>query len=262
MRILATVIACVALTACASGYQKFYQPYADPRTLSEVQLLTPGEQPMIFSSNDLDRDVKVAVSKGYRPVGHASFNGAMEDHKSLTQQAEAVGALLVLVKSKFAESRTITTPLFVPDSQTTYVSGNVYGSGSFASYSGTATTYGTSIIPITTTQQRFDQTAVFFVKTTSKAKFGLMTTDLTQEQRIHLERNTGAVVDVVREDSPAFVANILPGDVIIEIAGIAIQNKEHASEVMRSTNPIDGRCTIKVIRNSTERAIEVLLNKR
>lgn len=259
MRQITTVFACFILVACASGYQQFYKPYIDARTLPDVQLLGNGDAPKVFSSNDIERDVKIAISKGYRPIGESSFNGEIESEQAVVNQAKSVGAVLVLVNSKFTESRTITTPLFLPNSQTTYNSGSVYGTYGGANYSGTSTTYGTTVVPITTHQQRYDQTAVYFVKSTRKLKFGLYPVDLTPELRSKYERNTGAVIDIVAEESPAFAANVLPGDILIELNGTPIINAKHALEIMQSTSPKDGKCILKVIRNGTERSIELQL---
>jgi hypothetical protein len=260
MRIILAIVICALLSACASGFQQYYKPYVDAKTLPDVQLLGPGETPKIFSSNDLQRDVKIAMSKGFHSIGHSSFNGAIESERALVQQAQSVGAVLVLVNSKFTENRTITIPLFVPNNQTTYSSGSIYGTGGSARYTGTSTTYGSTVVPITTQQQRFDQTAIFFVKSTRKLKFGLFLIDLTPELRVKLERNTGAIIDIVAENSPAFIANVLPGDILLEIDGIKILGAKHASEVMNSTNPRDGKCTLKILRNGTERAIAIQLN--
>ena len=259
MRQIATVFACFILAACASGYQQFYKPYIDARTLPDVQLLGNGEAPKIFSSNDMQRDIKIAVSKGYRSIGASSFNGQIESEQAVVNQAKSVGAVLVLVNSKFTESRTITTPLILPNNQTTYNSGSVYGTYGSANYSGSSTTYGTTVVPITTQQQRYDQTAVYFVKSTKKLKFGLFTVDLTPELRSKYERNTGAVIDVVAEESPAFAANVLPGDILIELNGTPIINAKHASEIMQSAQPKDGKCILKVIRNGIEKSIELQL---
>ncbi len=258
MRLLTALVACVVLTACASGYQRFYKPEVDARTLPDVQLLGEGERPKIFSSNDLQRDVKIAMSKGYRSIGVSSFNGQIESEQAVVNQAKAVGAVLVLVNSTFTESRTISTPLFLPNNQTTYSSGSVSGPYGSANYSGTSTTYGTRVVPITQ-QQRYDQAAVFFVKSTRKMKFGLFTVDLPPELRSKYERNTGALIEIVAEESPAFAANILPGDILVELNGTSVLSAKHASELMRSAAPQDGRCILKIIRNGTEKTVELQL---
>ena len=259
MRLITVIVTCLVLNACASGYQQFYKPYVDAKTLPDVQLLKDGDKPEIFSSDDMQRDVKIAISRGYRPIGASSFNGQIESEQAVIHQAKSIGAILVLVNLKFTESRTITTPLFLPNNQTTYNSGSVYGTYGSANYSGTSTTYGTTVVPITSQQQRYDQTAVFFVKSTKKPKFGIMVTDLPPELRSKYERNNGALIDNVAEESPAFAANLLPGDILIELNSTTVINAKHAEELMQSASPKDGKCILKVIRNGTEKSIELQL---
>lgn len=261
LRLAITACAVLALSACASGYQQFYKPYVDARYLPDVQTLAPSEKPKVFSSSALQRDVKIARSRGYVPIGHSSFNGEMESERGVVQQAQKIGAVLILVSSKFAETRSITTPLYLPNNQTTYSSGSVYSTRGSVNYSGTSTTYGTTVVPITTQQQRYEQAAVYFVKSTRKLRFGLFPIDLPPEARTKLERNTGALIDVVAEESPAFAANILPDDVLIEVNGVVVLNAKHAGELLQAVPSMVREVPLKVIRNGKEREILLTLNE-
>ncbi|UUZ67957.1 PDZ domain-containing protein [Polaromonas sp. P2-4] len=102
---------------------------------------------------------------------------------------------------------------------------------------------------------------MYFVKSTRKLKFGLFPIDLPPELRAKLERNTGALIDIVAEDSPAFAANVLPGDVLIELNGTIVLSAKHAGELMQAATPKEGKCMLKLIRNGTERSIELRLNE-
>lgn len=273
MRKLFACLAVVMLASCAGGFQQFYNPFVDARKLSNVQLLGSNEDPAIYSTNDMKRDVLAARSKGYIPIGYASFNGAMGTRSQVVQQARNVGAVMVLVSSQYTGTRQITTPLFVPNNQTTYynsittgqTNGSVYSGYGSANYSGnfngmtsgTATTYGTTVVPMTTYQQRYDQSAVFFVKSTIKPRFGLFINDLTPELRDKYQRNTGVLVVAIAEESPAFIANILPGDLIIEISGTQVVDAKQATELLKSVLPNGGSCPLKIIRDGTEKTIAV-----
>ena len=260
MKYLVLVLMCFLLTSCANGYVKFYHPFVDPHTLTDVEMLKSGETPKVFASDDLKRDQHSLASKGYITIGASSFNGKYVGEQDAIDQATSLGALLVLIKSKYTGTNTSTIPLFIPDNQTTYTSGTVYGSrGGSASYSGSSTTYGTTVVPITTSQRRYDQAALYFVKSTKKQKFGLMVKDMTQEQRVKLERNTGVYIDNVREDTPVFYANVLPGDFLIEINGTSINNSKHAIDIMKDCSA--PKANLKIIRNGVEKQIEVQLNK-
>lgn len=257
MHRVASVLFSILIAGCAaSGFQQFYKSYGDPKTIPEVQLLAPGEKPTIYSSDNLDRDVKILISRGFQPVGHSAFNCALEGEEQVASQATRVGALVVLVKSAYTNTQTNTVPLVLPNNSTTYGSGTAYGSGGSASYYGSSTTYGTSVVPITSQQRRYDQSAVYFVKINKKYKFGVQIANLTPEQRTTIERNTGAVIDVVMENTPAFIANILPGDILIRLNGTDVRNAEHASELMGAA-PSNADCELSVLRNGQEKTIVV-----
>jgi serine protease Do len=268
------LVFCIAiLTGCHNGYREFYHPNFDPKTppvpTTDLKYLDQNEKPQIFSTNDLQRDVKIARSKYWLPIGYSSFNGPMGSQDQVISQAQTLGAPMVLVTSQFSENRTITTPLFIPNNHTTYyngtTSGQVYGNRGYnANYNsnttGTATTYGTTVVPMTSVQSRFDQTAVFFARYVKKLRYGLYVVPLTPELRQKYERNTGALVDIVFENSPAFTANILPGDIVTEIDGKIVDNAPKAMELMRDTQPANGLSIIKLFRNGTEKTINVQLD--
>ncbi len=169
MRALLIIAVVFLLTACASGYQQFYKQYVDPKNLADVELLQPGEESKVYGTSNFDKDIKTLRSKMYIPIGYSSFNGKYEDESKVKAQAKRVGATVVLVNSQYTNTQTTTPPLFIPNSSTTYSFGSVYGGGIYGGYSGTSTTYGSTVVPITTQQRRYDQTAVFFVKSTNSS---------------------------------------------------------------------------------------------
>jgi len=267
------VLCIITLTGCAhNGYREFYHPNFDPKNptvpTTDLKYLDQNEKPQIFATNDMQRDVKIARSKYWLPIGYSSFNGPMGTQDQLLSQAQALGAPMVLVTSKFTENRTITTPLFIPNNQTTYYNGTTNGqfngnNGYNANYNsnttGTATTYGTTVVPITSVQTRYDQDAVYFARYSKKLKYGLSFAPLTPELRQKYERNTGALVDIVFENSPAFSANILPGDIVTEIDGKVVDSAPRVMELMRDAQPANGQSTVKILRNGTEKTINVQL---
>jgi hypothetical protein len=277
MRFSTIFLLAVFLSGCAtSGYKQFYNPYVDAKTLPEVQLLAGGQEPQVFGTNNFDRDILILRSKKYIPIGYSSFNGGYEDTKNAAEQAKQIGATLVLVSSQFTNTQTTTSTLFLPDNKTTYHSGTGSGTTSYnsayggylgisntnATYSGTSTTYGTKAVPITSHQRRYDQNAVYFVKTTKKFKFGFFINDLTPDQRAQFERNTGVLINVVIEDSPAFYSNVLAGDVIIAVDGHLVKNARHAMKLMADISPNQKSSKLTVIRNGTEKEIEVQFEDR
>jgi len=261
MRTLVTLSLAIVIAGCASGYHQFYKPYVDTRTLNDVELLKPGEEPKIYGTDDFDRDIKALRSKQYVPVGFSSFNGKYEDESNVKAQAMRVGATVVLVNAKYTNTLTTTSPLFLPKSSTTYHSGSVYGGGVYGGYSGTSTTYGKTVVPITTHQMRYDQTAMFFVKSTKKLKFGVSVLNLKDEQRRALQRNTGAIIDSVVEGSPAFYSNVIAGDILIKINDSEVRDAKHALELMKGVSPSASSTKFTVIRNGKEQGITIKFDK-
>lgn len=155
------------VSACApSGYQQFYRPFHDAKTLADVELLKPGQEPRVFGSDNFDRDIKILRAKQYVVVGYSSFNGSFEDTKNAAEQAKRLGATVVLTNSEYTNTQTTTSTLFLPDNKTTFHSGtanintsytNIYGgnlgsSHSNLGYGGVSTTYGTKAVPYTSTK--------------------------------------------------------------------------------------------------------------
>lgn len=273
MRFSIVLLVATLLAGCAtSGYKQFYKPYVDAKTLTEVKLLSEGKEPQVFGTDDFDRDILILRSKNYIPIGYSSFNGGYEDTKNAAAQAKQIGATLVLVNSKYTNTQTTTSTLFLPDNKTTYHSGTVSGntsynsaysgylggSNTYGSFSGSSTKYRTKAVPIISHQSRYDQNAVYFVKSTKKYKFGVQFNDLTPEQRTQFERNTGVLINVVIEDSPAFTSNVLAGDVLIKVGGHLVKNTKHAMEIMANVAPDKKSSALTVIRNGTEKKIDVV----
>jgi len=232
------------LSSCTSSYTKFYKPYGDPNTLKNVAWLKPNEQPKIFRSSDFDKDVLILKSKKYIPLGYSSFNGEFEGENKVRDQAKNVRASVVLVKSKYTNTQTSIYPLFIPNTTTTYYYSN--------NYIGSTTTNYNSIVPITNHQRRYNQEAIFFVKSTKKLKVGVHLGNLDLDSRKDLERNTGAIVKVVHEDSPAFFANVIPGDILIKVNNVDVRNTDHAIELMKNIDAPSNNMSFTIIRNKGE----------
>jgi len=247
--------------SCAlNGYQKFYKPYLDIKTLPDAVLLKPEQEPQILGTDNFERDKKILRAKHYMPVGFSSFNGAYEGEHNIKNQARDLGATIVLINAKYTHTLTTTSPLFLPTSTTTHHSGSVMSSGALGTYQGTSTSYGTTVIPITSQEMRYDQTAMFFVKLDEKPKFGVVSFDLSPELKAKTERNMGALIYVVIEDSPAFYSNILEGDILIQIDDIVIINAQQARDVMVSYDTSKRKSVFKIIRNGKEH--DITLNFR
>ncbi len=92
-------------------------------------------------------------------------------------------------------------------------------------------------------------------------QFGVRVNDLTDAQRQRLERNTGAVVIKVYENTPAFFANILVGDVIIAVNGVPVGTAADAVAKLRAIDQSAGPATVTVIRRGAKKTITVRFNR-
>jgi serine protease Do len=257
-RSIIILLASFVLTGCVtSGHQKFYRPDEQIASHPDVELLREGQTPTIYASQDLDRDEKILVSRSYIRIGYSSFNGALEGQEAVSAQARRVGASVVLVKSQYTDTQTTTIPLFVPNTATTYGSGTMFGYGGSATYYGSSTTYGTAVVPMTTQHRRHDQVALYFAKLNRKFKYGLLVVELPPEARAAIQRNTAALIEIVMEQSPAFYANILPGDILLAVDGKEVRSATHAVEVMAATIPSRGKNTLTILRSGEEKVVSI-----
>lgn len=232
----AILIFVLVITGCVNPYEKFYTGKPDVRV--EPQYMPSNEGLKIFSSNDFKQGIRALKRKGYFPFGESAFyaNPNVVSEAQLREQASKIGAQVVLVSQKFSHSVSGAMPLTLPNTTTSYSTGSAtaYGpSGPVTAYgSGTTTTYGTQTTYIPFTVNSSDFNAVYFAK--GKSRIGFLTAPLDDEARKRIESNAGVLVDIVVEDTPAFEADILPGDILISFNGGTVRSIEHYQELLMS----------------------------
>ena len=260
MKGIVVALTALAMAGCAtSGYQKFYQSYGDVSQLQDVTFLSEGEEPIVYQVDiqEMASSVKSLRARDYVAIGSSSFNGVYEDISRAKAHAKKLKAVVVIVGAAYTETQTSTVPISMPSTQTTYGSGSVYAGGMYGTYTGSSTTYGSTVVPVTVHHRRYDQGAVYFVKGHRKYRFGIQLADLTPQHRQALGRNTGALIDVVVEKTPAFYANVMEGDVIIAIDGREIRDPAEAISVMASIPEDVESSVLKVIRGGVEIDVDV-----
>ena len=209
------------------------------------------------------------VEDGYGMIGYSSFTGPKFDENQAINQAKQVKASVVVVYSKYFDTKTGMRPLVLPDVKTSVSSGqataygSAFGSGGYASGSataygtGTTTTYGTKTIYTPYSIDRFEQGATYWVKTKGQIT-GIFPRDLPPEIRQKIGSNKGVLVLAVVKQSPAFSADILRGDIIKKVNNIEITDIKHYFQVMVSN--ANKKVTITVLRDGKEIVKEVKLN--
>lgn len=163
----------------------------------------------------------------------------------------------MLVSSKFSHAVSGAIPLTLPNTTTSYSSGTAtaYGSGgSVTAYgSGTTTTYGTQTTYIPYTVNRSDFNAIYFARI--KPRIGFLAEPLDDEAKRRLQSNSGVRVVVVTEGSPAFDANILPGDILISFGGETVRSVDHYQELLKT---LSGEA-VDLVLNRDDRLIKLTL---
>lgn len=225
--------ACVVvllLSGCTNFFNKFYRA-GNPQAIAatQAQFIAPPAKPALFlHSDDLKADQKRMAEDGYILIGYSDFYApAKKVHEDqAVEQGKAVGASVVLYRSKYKDTNSGVVPYTVANPaqvSTVNTSGTLYGNAGSANYNSTSTITSpggstTYAIPFSVT--RNDYFASYWAKRDpNKIHLGLNYGPLPDDLRKRLERNTGVVVAIVVRGTPAFKANILEGDVLLKLNG-------------------------------------------
>jgi len=234
VRKIVGILLLATLAGCASGYSQFYQqaPDATPEAIAARRAGPAPEMPTLERSSPGDQATieSAYARRGYIVIGAESFNsGGRESENEAVEQGSKVGADLVLVMNpQYTGTVTSSVPITTPTSQTSYTTATAtaYGPGGTVNAYGNAatTTYGskTTYIPISVRRQ--DYTAVYFVK--QKFTFGAFTRDLNDDERREIQSNKGAVILVVADETPAYTADFMQGDILVALDGQAISGQK------------------------------------
>ncbi len=224
------LIAALVLSGCQNPYKEFYTNRIPP---DQEWRLYPfsGTTKFISAVPREMADARAQLERrGFGVIGVASFEAVTRDYSSqLRSRAQDVGADYVLMSSAFAQTVTGSIPIinYQPGQvQTTYTQGqvnaNAYGTGgnvnATANYTGTSTTvnsgtFSTTQVPYSVNRNTYE--ALFFRKI--RYNFGARYRPLFDDERRALQRNAGLVITMIIDDSPAFRANILVGDIMVAL---------------------------------------------
>lgn len=245
MRRVLAWFACLALAACANGYSQFYTP-APAASLAQLDRFE-GVPTVIESTGDLEGDIGAMFTRGYGALGFSNFNGPTESVAGAVAQGKSVGAQYVVVSRQFARTVQGSIPMTTFAPQTTYTNGtvNAFGPGGSATgnYSGTSTTYTQQTTYIPFTIDRYDQKALYFGPIARKG-VGILVSEIDPRNAQRLGTQKGVIVRAVRRGSPAFNADILPGDVLMDVAGQTVFDQEMAFARLRAAYGTDVVVTI------------------
>lgn len=213
----------LAFSGCSNPYSQFYTDYTGGiNVLDNPRLIITTHEPKLLQGSDIKEDTRQMLEDGYVLLGMSSFNAAAIQQRGAIEHAKKVHADTVMVYSQYTDTLSGTMPVTVPDSQTTYHSGGIYGpGGGFATYSGHSTTYGTRTTYIPYNIARYDYVATFWTKA-KPPRLGVRFADLTPDLRTSIGSNKGVYIDVVLKNSPAFKADLLTGDIIRRFGDVEV----------------------------------------
>jgi hypothetical protein len=228
-RSLAALLAAALSTGCAHMWARNYTDLLGGQPIESFKMLEPeyGE-PTLIESSDIEADVRMLEEQGYYMIGSSAFVGGSGTTLGAKAHARRLDASIALV-SKQILSSSLTT-IYLPGSPTTVTSshsGSIYGSGGLSTYSGTTSTTvpGTpTAIPWVVTTYQY--TSVYFVK--GQHLLGAHLTDLLQADRAAIGRNIGVRIRLVVKNSPAYLADLFPGDIIVAVGGETVRDAEQA----------------------------------
>jgi serine protease Do len=276
--IIAWLFSAVLLSGCATNnFSKFYTDRTagvPPAVLSQ-RLRPYSGSTQIVRSDDLQIQYQQFLRRGFVALGESSFEGSGKNtEEQLTEQGKAVGADVVLYTNRYqgSEQRNIPLLQYNPGQTSTTstqstTNANVrtnYGTSAYgtANTTGNSTTttpgtYSTHVVPITV--HRYGHSAIYMRKAKA-AILGTNVANLPDDIRRTLKRNTGVLVQVVVDDTPAFRANVVPGDILIRIDDTSIDSSEDFMQKLPLFASKD--CVLTVLREGNEVKIPVKLNAK
>ena len=228
----------LVLSGCTNPYSQFYNDHTGGKNiLDDPKVIIPTDEPKLRRGSNADDDTKNMLENGYLLIGVASFNAGEVSENGALEQAKRIHADTVIVYSHYTHTLSGMTPITVPDTQTSYQSGTIYGSrGGSANYSGSSTTYGSTTTYMPYHIRRYDYLATYWVKM-KPSRIGIYSKDLTDELRQKIGSNKGVYITIVVKDSPAFNSDLLVGDIIRRVNGIEVIDQKHYLNWLNETHP-------------------------
>ena len=224
------------LCGCANLnlYKEYYTPVVSVDKKEWVKafqpvFLKPNEKPQLYTlpskNSDIEQVLREYESKHYVIIGYSSFVATFESNKDLIEIAKKQRATLVLRGFKHQYSS---------------VHGNKY---------------------YTSSSQMYHQFAYFLVKVEKKPDLGFKYADLKEKDRMQYKSNTGSILTLVYQDTPAFKENLVRGDIIISCGKQKVQN---SADLFKAINNHKGKrgVVLKILRNGKVKKIKITLDKK
>jgi len=212
INIILVVLLCFISCESSPTFSSWYNPWLDTNILQNMISLKEGEEPQIITSSNIDNDFFNVLSNHYYCIGDTSFNGPDDDlTKDIKKQCQQNGAMIALYSKSYTDTRSGITGY-----------GNYIGSYNI---------------------RRYDYIVYYFIPLPMefqyRLNFGIDAWEIPNNMREEIGRNTGAYVNVVYKNTPAFFANILRNDVIIRINEYNINTYKNFYDILNTFNAGD-----------------------
>lgn len=202
-------VSCATPNPYSQWYTQYYEGALIPT--DNVQVIKSSPDDYLSTMNEL-------FTQGYGLIGETAFNWDYKDSSFAVEHAKSIGADILVLYSNYTDT-------------STYTSGVV--------------SYGLGVAPVTSSQRRYDQNALYFSKNIEKGRYGFRYSSLTAEEKQRLQTNHGLKISVVVNNSPMQKAGAIPGDVILEIDGRKVLTNSDIYD--------DGlNVALKILRNGEE----------
>jgi S1-C subfamily serine protease len=233
-------LSCFAIAGCASDYSLFYTRLP---TMASQTKPYEGEPIVVASTGDPRADVDAMFTRGFGPIGFSAFNGPVRNLSGAIAQAKTIKAEYVVVSRKYAQTVQSAIAMTTLAPRTTYTNGFVNAGYASGTFSGMSTSFGlqTSYMPFSVAQ--YEQTALFFGPF-AKRGLGILMAEISSQDAQRLGTQKGVIVAAVRRGSPAFEADMLPGDVVSQIDGQPVYDPAGATAAIHNVNGSDMAVTL------------------
>jgi hypothetical protein len=206
-----------APTARADNWEKNYQAAPPSRIPLEEEVGEPRIEP---PKGNIVSDQLRMWELGYTLIGYSSFSDWMQKTKNAIKLGRKLKANVILLDIHVADTRTSTINLSQPTQTLSTTSGTVKidgtGGPATGTYSGSTTTYGSETNSFQLSVDIYDKSAVYYRKMRQLGT-GLFCRMPTPEERAAAGTNRVLTVVAIRNGSPAYIADILPGDMVVAV---------------------------------------------
>jgi len=245
--------------------------YSDYKKTKEVE-----SSPKLFRLNlmNVPQDLKAMERANYIFIGFSGFKSREVDTKEALAFGKELGADYVLLYSSYSETISGTIPFSLPSSkiETTRKNGDITDNVNVFGTQGSAYLLGDSHHSETTTKttqedetfyfpykiDKYEYVAVFFVKNPVPHLLGINFNDLSPDIRKRIGSNKGVIVRTVINETPAFMADILEGDIIRKANNREVINSKSLDNFL--SEHAGQKVTFEILRDNKTIIKDVQLN--